>query len=122
MARTKKMWDELHPELNYFTEKYLRQQATYIDKLGHLLQTANDTNSNTGNSNVETNIQIEDTTGESNNIEGTETINDSNDIETPPLEQICHENQQILIMNYFKHCKRDSLKILKNTKYQTKGV
>ena len=47
MARMKKMWDELHPELNYFTEKYLGQQATYIDKRGYLLQTANDTNSNT---------------------------------------------------------------------------
>ena len=27
MARMKKMWDKLHPELNHFTENYLRQQA-----------------------------------------------------------------------------------------------
>ena len=32
MARMKTMWDELHPELNHFTKKYLRQQATYIEK------------------------------------------------------------------------------------------
>ena len=86
----KKMWDELHPELNHFTEKYLRQQATYIEKRAYLLQTANVTNSNTENSNFETNIQIEDTSGESNNIEVTETIDGSNYTETPPLEQTCH--------------------------------
>ena len=48
----KKMLDELHPELNHFTEKYLRQQATYIEKRAYLLQTANVTNSNTENSTV----------------------------------------------------------------------
>ena len=84
MERTKKMWDELHPELNHLTEKYLGQQATYIEKRGYLLQTANVTNSNTKNSNVETDIQIEDTSGESNNIDN------SNNTETPPLEQTCH--------------------------------
>ena len=65
----KKMWDRLHAELNHFTEKYLRQQATYIEKRGYLLQTANVTNSNTKNSNLETNIQIEDTSGDSSNTE-----------------------------------------------------
>ena len=52
----KKMWDKIHPELNHFTEKYLRQQATYIEKQGYLLQTPNVTNSTTENSNVETYI------------------------------------------------------------------
>ena len=51
----KKMWDEIHPELKHFTEKYLRQQATYIKKQGYLLQTANFTNSNAENSNRSTN-------------------------------------------------------------------
>ena len=69
MARMKKMWDRLHAELNHFTEKYLRQQATYIEKRGYLLQTANVTNSNTKNSNLETNMQIEDTSGDSSNTE-----------------------------------------------------
>ena len=36
MTRMKKMWDKLHPELNHFTEKYLRQQATYTKKQGYL--------------------------------------------------------------------------------------
>ena len=80
MARMKKMWDELPPELNHFTEKNLRQQATYIEKRAYLLRTANVTNSNTENSNV----------GESNNIEVTETIDDRNYTETSPLEQTCH--------------------------------
>ena len=86
----KKMCDELHPEINHFTEKYLRQQATYIEKRGYLLQTANVTNSNTENSNVETNLQIEDTSEESSNIEATETIDDTNNKDTTPLEQTCH--------------------------------
>ena len=92
MARMKKMWDELHLELNHFTEKYLRQQATCIKKGGHLLQTANVNNSNTENSNVETDIQSEDTSRESNNIEVAEAIVNSNNTETPPLEQTCHVN------------------------------
>ena len=58
MARMKKMWDKLHPELNHFTEKYLKQHATYIEKRGYLLQTANVTNSNIENSNLETDIQL----------------------------------------------------------------
>ena len=42
-------------------EKYFRQQATYNGKRGHLWQACNFTNNNAENSNVETNIQIEDT-------------------------------------------------------------
>ena len=85
MARMKKTWDILHPELNHLTEKYLGQQATYIEKRGYLLQIANVTNSN-----IETDTQIEDTSGQLNNIEVAEAINNSNSRETPPLEQICH--------------------------------
>ena len=92
MARMKKIRDELHPELNHFTEKYLRQQATYLETRGYLLQTDNVTNSNTENSNVETNIPIEDTSGESNNIEVTEAIGYTNDTESPPLGQTCCVN------------------------------
>ena len=92
MARMKKMWNELHPELNHFTEKYSRQQATHIEKREYLLQTANVTNSNTENSNIETNMQIEHTSGEWNNIEVAEAIDDSNNTETLPLEQTCHVN------------------------------
>ena len=58
MARMKKTWDILHPELNHLTEKYLGQRATYIEKRGYLLQIANVTNSN-----IETDTQIEDTSG-----------------------------------------------------------
>ena len=84
------MWDKIHPELNHFTEKYLRQQATYIEERGYLPQTAHVTNRNTENSNVETDIQTEDTSTESNNIEVAEAIDNSNNTETPPLEQTCH--------------------------------
>ena len=52
----KKMWNKLYPELNHFTKKYLRQQATYIKTREYLLQTVNFTNSNTEKSNIETNI------------------------------------------------------------------
>ena len=90
MARMKKkMWDKIHQELNHFTEKYLRQ-ATYMEERGYLPQTAHVTNRNTENSNVETDIQTEDTSTESNNIEVAEAIDNSNNTETPPLEQTCH--------------------------------
>ena len=52
----KKIWNKLYPKLNHFTEKYLRQQATYIKTRGYLFQTANFMNSNTEKSNIETNI------------------------------------------------------------------
>ncbi len=32
MERMKNYWDELHPELNHFTSKQLRQQATFVEK------------------------------------------------------------------------------------------
>ena len=70
----------------------MRQQATYLETRGYLLQTDNVTNSNTENSNVETNIPIEDTSGESNNIEVTEAIGYTNDTESPPLGQTCCVN------------------------------
>ena len=50
------------------------------------------TNSNTENSNVETDIQIADTSGESNNIEVAEAIDNINSTETLLLEQTCHVN------------------------------
>ena len=52
----------------------MRQQATFIKTRGYLLQTSDVTNSNTKKSNVETNIQTEDTSGELNNVEVTQTI------------------------------------------------
>ena len=68
------MWNKLYLELNHFTENYSRKKAKYIKTRRYFLQTANFTNSNTEKSNVETNIQTEDTFGESSNIEATETI------------------------------------------------
>ena len=73
-----------------FHRKYLRQQATYIEKWGYLLQTANVTNSSTEHSNVETDIQTGDTSGEPNTIEVAEAVDNSNNTETPSLEQTCH--------------------------------
>ena len=32
MGRMKTLWDEMHPELNHFTTKQLRQQATFVEK------------------------------------------------------------------------------------------
>ena len=68
----------------------MRQQA-YIEKRGCLLQTANVTNSNTENSILKC-VQIEDTSGESNNIEVAEAIDNSSNTETLLLEQTCNVN------------------------------
>ena len=70
----------------------LRQQVAYIEKQRYLLQTANVTNSNIENSNNETDMQIEDNSGEWNNIEVAEAVHDSNITETPLLEQTCYVN------------------------------
>ena len=84
----KKCENKLYSELNYFTEEYLRQQATYIKTREWFIKTANFTNRNTEKSDVETNIQTDDTSGKSNNIKVVETINDSNNSKAPPVEQI----------------------------------
>ena len=39
MKRIKVLRDDLHPELSYFNEKYLRQQSTYITQRGYILET-----------------------------------------------------------------------------------
>ena len=98
MEKMKKMWDELYPELNHFKEKYLRQQATYIEKQGYLLETANVTNSNTENSTIEIDTQTGDTSRESNIIEVAEATDNSISTKTPSLEQTCHVtlNSEIL--------------------------
>ena len=39
MKRLKKYWDELHPDLNFFNEKQLRKQATFVESKGLILET-----------------------------------------------------------------------------------
>ena len=46
MKRLKKLWDTLHPELNHFNEKYLRQQSAYIQRGHYILETQTFANNN----------------------------------------------------------------------------
>lgn len=46
MKRMKNMWDNLHPEFSYFTEKYLRQQALYITQKSYIRETQTVANNN----------------------------------------------------------------------------
>ena len=39
MGRMKVLSDDLHRELSYFNEKYLRQQSTYITQRSYILET-----------------------------------------------------------------------------------
>ena len=39
MKHMKNYWDELHPELSYFSEKQLRQQASFVKSKGLVLDT-----------------------------------------------------------------------------------
>ena len=66
-------------------------------------------------SNFETNIQTEDTSGESSSIEVTETINHSNN-KTPPIEQT-YVKLADADHKLFETLQRDSMKKLKNTNY-----
>ena len=38
MKRVKKHWDEIHPEFNFFTEKQLHQQSTFVKNKKFILQ------------------------------------------------------------------------------------
>ena len=58
MKRIKVLRDDLHPELSYFNEKYLRQQSTYITQRGYILETRTENNE-------ETNIIAENPVGPS---------------------------------------------------------
>ena len=42
MKRLKKYWDEIHLELNFFTERQLHQQSTFAEKKKLVLQSNQD--------------------------------------------------------------------------------
>ena len=42
MKQLQKYWDEIHPEFNFFTEKQLCQQSTFVEKKKLLLQSNQD--------------------------------------------------------------------------------
>ena len=42
MKRLKKYWDEINPEFNFFTEKQLRKQSTFVEKEKLVLQNNRD--------------------------------------------------------------------------------
>ena len=58
MKRLKKYWDELHPDLNCFNEKQLRQQATFVESKRLILET--NLNNNDEHSQQQTSIQSDD--------------------------------------------------------------
>ena len=39
MKHLKKYWDEVPPDLSYFNEKQLQQQATFVESKGLILET-----------------------------------------------------------------------------------
>ena len=39
MKRLKEHWDEVHPDLSYFNEKQLQQQATFVGSKALILET-----------------------------------------------------------------------------------
>ena len=58
MKRLKKYWDELHPDLNRFNEKQLRQQAISVKSKGLILET--NLNNNDEHSQQQTSIQTDE--------------------------------------------------------------
>ena len=79
MNRMKLNWDEIHPELDYFTSKQLRQQATFVERKDLVLANNHGT-SNHGNDTTiaHDNVVVEES--QSNN-------NNSDDVITPPGEE-----------------------------------
>ena len=75
MKRIKKHWDELHPDLSYFNEKQLRQQASFVESKDLILET--NLKNYEEHSQQEISIQIdEDTTS---NLENPTQSNEPND-------------------------------------------
>ena len=58
MKRLKKYWDELHSDLNCFSEKQLRQQATFVKSKGLILE--NNLNNNDEHSQKQTSVQTDE--------------------------------------------------------------
>ena len=58
MKRLKKYWDHLHPGLNCFNEKQLRQQATFVESKALILET--NLNNNDEHSQHQTSIQTDE--------------------------------------------------------------
>ena len=58
IKRLKKYWDELHPDLNCFNEKQLRQPATFVESKGLILET--NLNNNDEHSQQQTSIQTDE--------------------------------------------------------------
>ena len=58
MKRLKKYWDELHPDLNFFNEKQLRKQATFVKSKGLILET--NLNNSDEHSQQQTSIQTDE--------------------------------------------------------------
>ena len=64
MNRMKKLWDEKHPELNFFSAKNLRDQASRVEKNKVVMETEYRIDKNQNNSNAVNN----DTTEENSHL------------------------------------------------------
>ena len=77
MKRTKNYWDELHPKISYFSEKQLRQQASFVKSKSLVL----DTNLETTNQSGETDNTTTDIVTPDENREN---------LDNQPTENVCH--------------------------------
>ena len=77
MKSLKKYWNKLHPDLNCFNEKQLRQRASFVESKGLILET--NLNENDEDSQQQTSIQTdEDITSNLENQTQSNKPNDGN--------------------------------------------
>ena len=75
MKRMKNYWDDLHPELSCFSEKRLRQQASFVKSKGLVLDTnLETTNHSEETDNTPTNIAIPNKNEENFDDQVTESV------------------------------------------------
>ena len=75
IKRMKKYWDELHPQLSYFSEKQLYQQDSFVKSKGLLLDTNFETmKQSEGKDNTPTDIATPNENGENFDNQATENV------------------------------------------------
>ena len=75
MKRTKNYWDELHPKMSYFSEKQLRQQASFVKSKSLVLDTNLETTNQSGETdNTTTDIVTPDEDRENQDNQLTENV------------------------------------------------
>ena len=126
MKQLKKYWDEIHPEFNFFTEKQLRQQSTFVENKKLVLQSNQDSiNSEQLESHDGSNVV--NITDEHNHLTSVREMSNHNG-NPPPLKSFRTDNdvnselKETLKANFLENCEHFQAMLLTGRPYYTKNT